>query len=638
MKKSILFSLAASIAVILPVKAQMLIPEFSEPILIEDLSSSAEESMPITFNNGEGIYFYRTYVQGEGENTKIKGQDIWTSTKKKNGWKSPYRLFRADYLKASASIIGSSDDGNRIYLFITKYLEKGKQQKLVYLDQTGKDEWSQMKEIKVDSLEFNERYFSFYMTNNAEILLISMSPSESLLDEDLFVSLKKEDGSYTRPKSLGPTINTRKYEVAPFMGKDGTTLYFASNGLGGLGEADIFVSKRLDDSWRKWSKPVNLGSPINSEGVDAYFSIGNQKEVFFTSDRGLQQSSIYRAIATGEFKYAYSDSVNGQFFYKGLPAENVTLQLFDLDGNVVDEIVTDAYGKFKYKKLATDNNVMLKIKVEEDDETYLGSKIYFTDDSGKRVRRMIFTESGSFINENEIAEREQIQGVYKYNDAVMKNASLVLYDENRFAVDTIYTDKEGKFNYMKNKHDQKFTILPIEKVDEEREMNIYLTDADGNKTLELISEKDQYTFVAVNERRTDQVTENTLSSGLSKRSTKMESLSGLPDDQKRYYFDFAKNELSKNSKKKLSEIAELIAEKPSIQVELIGHTDAIGTLEDNQLRGLQRANNVKEYLISIGVSPNTIIKVSSKGETEPLMTNDTEKGRSNNRRVELIIR
>jgi outer membrane protein OmpA-like peptidoglycan-associated protein len=68
-------------------------------------------------------------------------------------------------------------------------------------------------------------------------------------------------------------INTDNVEMSPFLASDGVTLYFASNRPGGFGSNDIWMTRRLDDTWQKWSEPVNLGAGVNTPQWDSYYSI-----------------------------------------------------------------------------------------------------------------------------------------------------------------------------------------------------------------------------------------------------------------------------------------------------------------------------------------------------------------------------
>ena len=102
--------------------------------------------------------------------------------------------------------------------------------------------------------------------------------------KDIWVTIKGEDGKFGRPFNLGEVINTAGDEMFPFMRND-STLYFSSDGHGGMGGLDIFMT--TIDTAGNWSEPVNLKSPINSTGND--FSIifhPTEERGFFASNRG----------------------------------------------------------------------------------------------------------------------------------------------------------------------------------------------------------------------------------------------------------------------------------------------------------------------------------------------------------------
>jgi flagellar motor protein MotB len=102
---------------------------------------------------------------------------------------------------------------------------------------------------------------------------------------DIWKSDLKGDGSWTFPVNLGPGINTSYDEQSPFIHTDGHTLYFSSNGWPGMGNKDIFMS-RIDSSTRNWSKPQNLGYPINTFGEESGLTISTDgKTAFFASDQ-----------------------------------------------------------------------------------------------------------------------------------------------------------------------------------------------------------------------------------------------------------------------------------------------------------------------------------------------------------------
>jgi outer membrane protein OmpA-like peptidoglycan-associated protein len=133
-----------------------------------------------------------------------------------------------------------------------------------------------------------------------------MTPEKGGASNDIFVCFMKGDGTWTEPKSLGSKINFDEYdEMTPYLASDEETLYFSSNRPGGLGDNDIYMSKRLDKSWQKWSDPVNLGSPINTENWDA----------FFTLDAGGEYAYLTNSVNT----YGESDIVRVKLLEKEKP-------------------------------------------------------------------------------------------------------------------------------------------------------------------------------------------------------------------------------------------------------------------------------------------------------------------------------
>jgi outer membrane protein OmpA-like peptidoglycan-associated protein len=110
------------------------------------------------------------------------------------------------------------------------------------------------------------------------------------------------------------------------------------------------------------------------------------------------------------------------------------------------------------------------------------------------------------------------------------------------------------------------------------------------------------------------------------------------DDKAMIYFPFNSTDKLDNSKIEsyLNDVAERVL-KSGEKVYLTGHTDNVGSDESNVTLGKRRANIMKNYLLSKGVSSNQLI-VSSEGENSPIATNDNSQGRAKNRRVELIIK
>jgi outer membrane protein OmpA-like peptidoglycan-associated protein len=102
------------------------------------------------------------------------------------------------------------------------------------------------------------------------------------------------------------------------------------------------------------------------------------------------------------------------------------------------------------------------------------------------------------------------------------------------------------------------------------------------------------------------------------------------------FFDFGKYNLRPESFPELNRIVEFLTNNPSIEIEIAGHTDNVGSDSDNLILSGQRAKAVLEYLSTKGVNKSRL-KSNGFGETKAIGSNDTEEGKQLNRRVEFVI-
>jgi outer membrane protein OmpA-like peptidoglycan-associated protein len=211
-------------------------------------------------------------------------EDVVWSKKGANGWSVPEVISPKINDTFHDAVTYLSPDGKTIFL----YYEKGNGD--IYTSSFDGKEWSAPvsmgPEINTVSWETsgclspdgNKFYFTSDRPNGFGGL-------------DIYVSTKLANGTWGKAVNLGPTINTPGNEDAPFMHQDGT-LYFGSDGLPGLGDFDIFKSE-LNDG--KWTKPQNLGYPINTPKFENYFFLSqDKKRAYFSSVRpeGVGNSDI----------------------------------------------------------------------------------------------------------------------------------------------------------------------------------------------------------------------------------------------------------------------------------------------------------------------------------------------------------
>lgn len=263
--------------------------EFEDPLQLPfNVNSDAQEVLPMLSPDGKKLYFSRA-LHELNTGGKYAGHDIWQSERTSTAWTRASNTDLPFNTKGNEAIIGVSSNGNTLY-FMRTFPDKRVDG--IYVSTRDKGIWSEGKLIPIEGLESQEA-LGFYMHPAGDVLLISMRASDSQGEEDIYISLKSSYGTWSKATNLGTAINTSGYEISPFLSDDKRSLYFSSSGHRGQGEADIFVSYRLYDSWETWTVPRNLGEKVNSNKFDAYFSIYGDTLAYFTSTRKGRFSDIY---------------------------------------------------------------------------------------------------------------------------------------------------------------------------------------------------------------------------------------------------------------------------------------------------------------------------------------------------------
>lgn len=166
--------------------------------------------------------------------------------------------------------------------------------------------------------------------------------------QDLYVSHLLPNGRWSDPENLGPEINTIGDENAPFIHADNQSLYFTSSGHLGYGGTDLFMAKKQS---KGWTKPVNLGYPINTiENEGSLVIAADGKTAYYTSDRNDTRGGLdlYSFELREDVRPARTLWVKGKVYdkktMKGLPSG---VELTDLSTrDVLSRVQTDATGNY----------------------------------------------------------------------------------------------------------------------------------------------------------------------------------------------------------------------------------------------------------------------------------------------------
>ena len=275
-------------------KMQLLASGLVVEALDKNVNSEFSELNPLLSPDGKTLYFSRKNHPENIGGTDDK-EDIWYSQLDSTGQWSLARNIGRPLNNEEPNFINSiqsvtPDGRTAVMLLGNKYTSKGKMQAGVSLSSNVDGTWSRPIPLNItNDYNFNERA-NYFLTNNRKTLLMSVEREDSYGERDLYVSFMQDDSVWTEPFNLGDVVNSANDESAPFLAADDVTLYFSSNGFSGYGGNDIYVSKRLDDTWTKWSDPENLGPEINSPVEDLFFNIPASSEYAYYS-RGVSDTN-----------------------------------------------------------------------------------------------------------------------------------------------------------------------------------------------------------------------------------------------------------------------------------------------------------------------------------------------------------
>lgn len=259
-------------------------------------------------------------------------ENIFVSAQKNMVWEEPVAVEElcTDFNESFGSL---STDGKTAYLF--GYYHKSNTNGDIYHSvQTDKGKWSKPSLIS----EVSSKYYDMQpFVHKDEVMVLTSNRHGNHDNYDLFVA-QKRSGTWSEPVNLGAAINTPYDEQTPYISPCGRYLYFASKGHPGYGGNDIFMSRRIGESWTEWSAPVNLGPIINSVKDDRYYIVSPDGQYGYLSSTrvgGQGQEDIYY------LDLALLQRVKDKIAAKGgKPTDGLVIDQYQING-----IVTDVNGR-----------------------------------------------------------------------------------------------------------------------------------------------------------------------------------------------------------------------------------------------------------------------------------------------------
>lgn len=435
------------------------------------------------------------------------------------------------------------------------------------------------------------------------------------INEDFYES-SMVDNTWRPSKSLPGDINTSMNEGAQNISQDGAWLIFTGcNFPEGYGSCDLYISYLTPQGW---SAPENLGTSINTESWESAPSLSpDKRDLYFASNRpgGLGKSDIYVCHRNPDGSWTPPQNAGPQINTVGnescpfIHADNQTLY-FTSDGH-------PGYGGddlFLIKKLP-------------------GNKWGAAENLGYPIN--------TIENEGSLIIAADGKTAYYASDRSDSKGGLDLYTfELRSDVRPLKTLwVKGKVFDAKTKKGLP-SAVELTDLGTQEILSKVQTDETGNYLVTLPEGKDYafnvnrrgYLFFSENFSLKDSASDSTYNIDIPLEPLAVNATVIL----KNIFFDINKTELKAESSAELDNIVKLLKENPTLKIGINGHTDNVGKPADNLKLSNDRANSVVKYLVEHGIAAG---RLSSKGwgETQPVSANDTEEGRSKNRRTEMKV-
>jgi len=377
--------------------------------------------------------------------------DIYTLKKTNDGW--------TNLKKVEGPVDTDVHEGagfltlDRSSFYFTRWSTTNKNECSIYLSKQMNDKWLAAEKLNDNVNLAGYKTMHPTLSPDGSILYFSSNRPGGYGKMDLWsVDIDEEGRPIGAPKNMGKVFNTSEDEVTPFFHYYTSTLYFSSDGHPGYGGLDVFKSSYNSDSL--WSKPKNLGSPVNSSKDDAYFVLErSQRQGFVTSDRkecaDCTGGACYRIYAIDKEPNVYD--LRGTVYNAETNAiiPNALLTFKDIRGDKEPfYIISDAEGKYF-------------TVLEEGWELYIkAQKNKFFGDAGN-ISTFGLTESQHFEKDFFLSPIPTgdivIPGIeYDYDKATLRPASKKILDDlveflnlnNNLSVEiSSHTDSRGSDSY-----------------------------------------------------------------------------------------------------------------------------------------------------------------------------------------------
>ena len=506
-------------------------------------------------------------------------------------------------------------NGKRVYFTrndksTTKSTRK-KEIKLYTAEVNAKGKWSNIQPSNINGRGYSTGHPA--ISPDGKYIVFVSDMSDGLGGTDLYIASINADGSIGEALNLGPKLNTSGQELFPWFSPEGQ-LFFASNGLKGMGGFDLWVTEIKNG--KDVFTPINLEAPINSSSDDIAIVYHMDSKGYFSSNREKNNDDVYtfNQLRPIVFKVIMSGIVTDLNTKDTLRDAN--LEIKNQKGEVISTLMTDKNGAYTIT-LEPDQTYTVEVKKDNHKNEQFNLS---TDFNTPKVKQNV-----------ELENRPNVSYVGTVSDSKSKLALegvavTVIDKETKKILLSIVTDKTG--NFMKAFENLKYG--KVQNFEIKLEKKEYATKTiDYSNTPTLTGE------ISINNKADLSIGKVEVGADLSKLM-----------DIKDIYFDYGKFEIRTDAAEALDKIVAVMNEYPAMVIELGSHTDCRGTKAANKTLSDNRAKTSAEYIKSRITTPTRIswigfgeakLKVNCPCEGT-VVSNCTEEEHAKNRRTEFIVK
>lgn len=564
-------------------------------------------------------------------------EDIYFSNLSKNGWTPAKAMDKTINTKDHDASNSLSNDGKILYLY--RGPDKGSFYKSEFVD----SKWNKPIKLSHNSdTTINSKSWETSMNLNStgDTIYVASDRDNDHGDRDLYWTTQNKDGTYGNLHNLGDAINTNFDEDAPFISANGKTLYFSSRGHNSMGGFDIFKSEKTGEGW---SKPINLGYPINSTCDDVYYTLNHKGNLaYFSSSRvvnGRNDFNIYTIEPVCDT--IHKATVDG-YVFSNERLKNAAVTLTETESQQqFGPYPVENNGKY-HLTLSTGKLYVLNFSAENYQPANGKIAIPSQCEAYGLSQRI---EARQIKDTNTLAIYQQVLIKNTFFAAETKNKKNTASDEDNLKLFDYYLKNKSKTGIPEYNEINLIDTIKIEKADSARIFAISVPAPIEGPTTKITIAAETKTTVPTTDTTiapTETETETTtISTDEVIPSSPAPTVLSLPSLQN-VLFDFNSHVVKDEYFTELKELAAYLSKDRKTRVEIKGHTDTKGASDYNIKLSQKRATAVSNYLVREGVNKK-YLSITYSGENEPVFPEVNSDGTDNlqglmqNRRVEFKL-